>query len=67
VSSRKTTKSIPANVLTMVAMIAIIVGGLFGLIVQSWLIGAGVGVGFAAAIYFVVIFQARQTSKKRRR
>ena len=65
--SRKKTKTPPARVLTMVAMIAIMVGALFWLITASWIAGGVIGVAFAAGLYFVVIYQARNASVKGRK
>ena len=67
VKSRKTTKAVPTRVLTMVAMIAIMVGALFWLITGSWIAGGGIGVAFAAGLYFAVIYQARNASVKVRK
>jgi type IV secretory pathway TrbD component len=51
----------------MIAMVAIIVAAIFSLMLGDWIIGVGMGVAFAAGLYFAVIFQARQAPRKRRR
>lgn len=65
--SHKTSKHPPARVLSLIAMVAIIVAAIFSLMLGSWMIGSVLGAGFAAGLYFAVIYQARRAPKKRRR
>ncbi len=66
-SSRKKTNPLPARVISMIVMVAIMVGGLFGIFLSNWTAGILIGVGFAGGIYFAVIFQARRSSGRKRR
>jgi uncharacterized membrane protein len=67
VSSRKTSKNPPARVIVMIVMLAVMTGALFGLIAGSWVVGGGVGLVFAAGVYFVAVYQARRATVKRSR
>ena len=56
----------PARVLVMIAMLTVMLTGIFGLMTGSWLVGAALGLAFAAAFYFVVIVNARRAAAKPR-
>ena len=66
-SSQKTSKYPPARVIIMIAMLAIMTGAVFGLMVGNWITGAVIGAVFAGAVYFVVVYQARRAKVKRSR
>jgi uncharacterized membrane protein len=57
----------PARVVTMIVMLAIMVIAIFTLMSGSWIVGGVLGLGFAAAFYFVVIVNARRATSKKRR
>jgi len=57
----------PARVISMIVILAILLTGIFGLMTASWLVGAVLGIGFAAAFYFIVVVNARRAVGKKRR
>ena len=57
----------PARVITMIVMLAVMLTVIFSLMTASWLLGAALGLGFAAAFYFVVVVNARRATIKKRR
>ena len=65
--SRKQTNNIPPRVLAMIVMLAIVVGGIFSLILNNWIIGPVIGIAFAGGLYFTTVYQARKKSGKSRR
>ncbi|MGJ3231774.1 MAG: hypothetical protein ACFE0P_08250 [Oceanicaulis sp.] len=57
----------PQNVIVMIMMLAAITGAIFTVILDSWINGAAVGVLFAAAVYLLIVVDARGRVKKRKR
>jgi uncharacterized membrane protein YoaK (UPF0700 family) len=57
----------PKNVIAMIVMLALITGAIFTAILGDWIGGALVGLGLAAAIYLLIVVDARRKTKKRRR
>ncbi len=51
----------------MIVMLALITGAIFTAILGDWIGGAVVGLGLAAAIYLLIVVDARRKTKKRRR
>ncbi|MCR9129229.1 MAG: hypothetical protein NXI12_06880 [Alphaproteobacteria bacterium] len=51
----------------MIVILAILLTGIFGLMTASWVAGAVLGIGFAAAFYFIVVVNARRAVGKKRR
>ncbi len=66
-TSRKKTDRPPTRVLAMVAMLAIVVGAIFSLILSNWIAGLAIGIAFAGGLYFTTVYQARRRPKSRRR
>jgi uncharacterized membrane protein YoaK (UPF0700 family) len=67
VKRRKSTFIPPQNVIAMIVMLALITGAIFTAILGDWIGGAVVGLGLAAAIYLLIVVDARRKTKKRRR
>lgn len=57
----------PNNVIAMIVMLALITGAIFTAILGDLIGGALVGLALAAAIYFLIVVDARRKVKKRRR
>ncbi|MEQ8404825.1 MAG: hypothetical protein RKE49_06995 [Oceanicaulis sp.] len=57
----------PANVIAMVVMLAAISGAIFTVILSSWIGGVVVGLAFAAAVYLLIVVDARGKTKKKHR
>jgi uncharacterized membrane protein YoaK (UPF0700 family) len=57
----------PNNVIAMIVMLALITGAIFTAILGNWVGGALVGLALAAAIYLLIVVDARRKTKKRRR
>ena len=57
----------PKNVIAMIVMLALITVAIFTAILGDWIGGALVGLGLAAAIYLLIVVDARRKTKKRRR
>lgn len=57
----------PKNVIAMMVMLALITGAIFTVILASWIGGAAVGVALAAAVYLLIVVDARRKTKKRSR
>jgi hypothetical protein len=57
----------PARVISLIVILAILLTGIFGLMTGSWIAGLVLGVGFAAAFYFIVVVNARRAVGKKRR
>jgi hypothetical protein len=57
----------PQNVIVMIMMLAAITGAMFTVILDSWINGAAVGVLFAAAVYLLIVVDARNKVRKKRR
>ncbi|MCC5996845.1 MAG: hypothetical protein JJU18_10810 [Oceanicaulis sp.] len=57
----------PANVITMIAALAVIIGLIMWVVLGGWLQGFIAGVVFAAAFWFVVVFAPRKAQQGKRR
>ena len=67
-SRSKSSKFVPpTRVITMLVMLAIVVGGIFYIVTSSPIAGVVIGVLFALGFYAVVVVNARGAAGKRRR
>ena len=57
----------PARVLTMIVMLAVVMGALFSAMLGAWIPGMAVGLAFAAAFYLLVIVNARRATRRLKR
>lgn len=57
----------PANVISMIASLAVIIGLIMWLVLGGWVQGFIAGIIFAAAFWFVVVFAPRRAARKKRR
>jgi len=55
------------QVLSLIIALAVIMGGIFSIMLASLFAGMAVGLGFAGALYVVVVVNARRASKKLRK
>jgi uncharacterized membrane protein len=51
----------------MIVMLAVVMTGIFALMTTSWIVGACLGLAFAAAFYLLVVVNARRATAKPRR
>jgi len=67
VKRRKSPFLPPTNVIAMMVMLALITGAIFTVILASVIGGAAVGLALAAAVYLLIVVDARAKTKKARR
>ncbi|WP_306015062.1 hypothetical protein [Oceanicaulis sp. MMSF_3324] len=62
-SKSKTVWMPEPRILTLIGMIALVMGLVFSALLTSWVYGAAVGLVFAGGIYLFVVVNARRAAK----